>query len=162
VVKLPCARPVLIPQWPGRHVFVAPSSLPDAGLGLFTARDIILGKSRRANIICRYEGVHLTREVAHSVAYSSDYVWENANGTLIIDAADPLSCFGRYVNDHFEEDSCNCEIREIEGSAFVIALMDIPAGELFLSYGRAYWEDKVHKLPLGPFREACCRRYDLE
>jgi len=162
VARLPCAHPVLIPQWPGRHVFVAPSSLPDAGLGLFTARDIILGKSRRANIICKYEGLQLTPEVAHSDAYYSDYIWENANGTLVIDAADPLSCFGRYVNDHFEEDKCNCEIREIEGSAFVIALMDIPAGELFLSYGRSYWEVKVHKLPPGPCREACCRRYALD
>jgi len=158
---LPAEIPLLIPQWPGRHVIVAPSSIPGAGLGLFTTRPITFGPSRRDNIICRYDGDRIPHERAHSASYLSDYIWENTAGTLVIDAASPLSCFGRYVNDHFEEDQCNCEIREIDGSAYVLALTDIPRGELFLSYGRSYWEEKVINIPPGPFREACCRRYNL-
>jgi len=158
----PVEIPVHIPQWPGRHVCVAPSSIPGAGLGLYTARDIELGSTSWSNIICPYDGVVIPWELAHSPEYTSDYIWENTSGTLVIDAQDPHSCFGRYVNDHFDEEVCNCEIRELQGRAYVVALIDIPRGELFLAYDREYWLDKLYKIPHGPFRSAWCDRYNIQ
>jgi len=149
-----------IPNWKGRALRVAQSSLPNAGLGLFTLRPVQATSSLPSRILCTYAGRTLTRsQVDRS---TSAYIWENSTGDYIVDAEDPLSCYGRYINDHFDEAECNCEIRMHKGRAVVVALQeDIPAGsELFLSYGRDYWRDKLPALP-NEVASRCARKYTL-
>jgi hypothetical protein len=116
VALSPPTNPLSLPidNLPGTSLVVADSLLPGAGKGLFTLLSLEID-----DLICTYSGQHLPPPSSnvpnHSPRY--DYVWSNHNDTIIIDAYDPHSCYGRYANDAIHEHKCNAIITEHNGKS---------------------------------------------
>ena len=73
----------------------------------------------------------------------------------VVDAQDPSSCYGRYINENFDESRVNCRIvllRRFRRLAVVaIPRILIRRGqELYISYGLSYWRALVGHL--GPLQ----------
>ena len=120
---------------------VKKSTLPGAGKGLFTLRDIKKGK-----IICKYEGERITWDEAikRNDKNKGGYVYF-INDRNCIDAYHYRNTFGRYANDaagvgRIKGFRNNSTYDVVKNEVFIRATRNIKAGsEIFVSYGRSYW-----------------------
>jgi SET domain-containing protein len=124
-------------------VNVKKSKLKNAGKGLFATVNIEEG-----NHICLYFGVLVFRDQVYNGYYESDYLLEDGINDFIIDAADPKSCLGRFVNDSLSLKLTNSEFQFYKKpfSGVLVATRDIEKGEeIYVDYGIDYWNDKKEK-----------------
>ena len=121
-----------------------PSSIPESGKGLYTI--IALPKGHK---IAQYTGQNVSQEEYELT--DSGYGVNIPHGR-IIDAASTQSAISRYANDCR---AANVRAKQCKGTnarfsihtragrttIWVVATKNIPAhSEIFLSYGRGYWE----------------------
>ena len=149
-----------IQDCPGVETSVAPSTFQEAGLGLFLTGGRLAkeGSIPPGTIIAEYGGTHFTTSVdiarIHSPDYRSDYLWGGINPHTgvytIVDAADPLSGYGHYINEGF--DLANTEV--VFGSdnkLYVSTITTINLNEEFsMSYGGPFWLDPTRWRTLSP------------
>ena len=129
------------------YLFVAPSQLPHAGNGLFTAIAIY-----KDEVISRFEGELLTTRQAQLRANKGHdkYFISLLNGTTMDSMHTP--CFAKYANDAegFSKSSrpgviknCAKITLDEEDKVCIVATRNIKASEeIFCAYGKAYW--KLH------------------
>lgn len=118
-------------------VEVKASSINNAGDGLFATKDF-----KKGDFICWYNGVFIEPPVIENGYYDSDYLLKIPGSDLYIDAEDPLSCYGRFINDGLSKKNSNCKFIDYDDvyAAGVIATRKIKQGdEIFVSYGHDYW-----------------------
>lgn len=129
---------------------VKTSTLPKAGKGLFTKRDIKKGER-----IVEYLGEIITDKELEKRAEKDIYGYAfYINSRRVIDAYYTPEALARYANDAAGlqrtlglKNNCCYEIWKNRG--WITAEKDIKAGsELFVSYGAAYWKDIRHNLKL--------------
>ncbi|MFT4154673.1 SET domain-containing protein [Parafilimonas sp.] len=116
------------------------STIPGAGKGLFTRKFIAKGTR-----IVQYKGYTTTWKAVQQRKDFNGYVYY-INRNTVIDAKNYVTTFARYANDangltRIKNVKNNCTYIVEGNRVFVEALKDIhPGEELFVSYGRAYWE----------------------
>jgi uncharacterized protein len=136
---------VLAMTLPDTDLFIAPSTLPGAGKGLFTHVYI-----RKGTIITEYKGRMQTwEEVRHQV--DNDYIYY-IDRQHVINAEPTTDALGRYANDgegtiKVNGVSNNARYFKIGTSVYLRATVDIAAGsEILVKYGKGYWnQDKVNR-----------------
>ncbi len=118
---------------------VKKSTLPDAGLGLFT-KSLIPKGSR----IVEYKGRKLTwKEVEDD--YKNGYIY-SIDAKHVIDAKTYKKALARYANDAHgmvrKKGISNNAKYVVEGTkVYIEAFKDIPSGsEILVAYGKEYWD----------------------
>jgi len=114
--------------------YVADSTLPKAGKGLFASKDL-----NKDAIVVEYTGEILNFRQAKT---RRDRSYMKAVGLdRHIDAADASkSSVARYVNDVAEETKRNCKFIQDKGRVFVKTTREVKKDEeLFIEYGRGHW-----------------------
>lgn len=121
------------------QLFIQPSTLPGAGMGLFTKTEI-----PRGTLIIEYLGTVSTwKEIMHDV--DNPYLCY-VNRNHVINGAPHPEFLARYANDAAGpiriEGMRNNSFFEIDGTrVFIKSTKRIPAGsEIFVNYGKEYWE----------------------
>lgn len=117
------------------------STLPRAGKGLFTTKDI-----KKGEIICEYEGEIITwkEAIRRNDEGINGYVYYISE-MVCVDAYYAKKTFGRYANDaagltRKKGVRNNSVYHEVKRKVFIKATRNIRAGEeIFVSYGRSYW-----------------------
>lgn len=124
-----------------KHLVIKRSTLPGAGKGLFTKRDIPKGTR-----IVEYKGEILTwKEVEKMTEERNGYVFY-VNGKHVIDAWNYKKALARYANDarglaRVDGIRNNAEYVVEKKRCYIDAVKDIPAGsEIFVGYGAEYWQ----------------------
>ena len=125
------------------------STIPEAGKGLFTKEFIARGTR-----IVEYKGKILTwKEVQQQKGFNGYVYYINRN--RVIDAKNYKKTFSRFANDanginKIKGVKNNCRY-EIDGhKVFIEAITDIqPGSELFVSYGKEYWNVIRYNNKLG-------------
>ncbi|KAH0472019.1 MAG: hypothetical protein KVP17_005218 [Porospora cf. gigantea B] len=138
-----------LPHSPGLEV--RQSTLPGAGLGLFTTR-----LYQDTDHICTYSGTVLSLR-QFLLTTDKRYVMGGFGLNHHVDAKDHPEVLARYINDN-RPDLRNCRMMKDVNlkQAKVIAIQEIPPGtELFASYGQRYWRAtgapwELSPLPLPP------------
>jgi hypothetical protein len=145
-------------------VRVRPSGVPFAGLGLFAWQDFPSN-----SILCAYaDNAEVSRVSVRSLSRLLDsrrymYSW-NSDGIhcSVIDAHEPTSGFGRFINDARSHDvtqaitppfTNNAKFVDTDdrkydwrfrGIPYIKAIREIRAGEeIFIDYGTEYWDHTV-------------------
>lgn len=118
---------------------IKPSGIPGAGQGLFTKTDVAKGTR-----IVEYKGTVKTwDEVRHDATNGYIYFLKP---DYVIDGRDHPKSLARYANDAAglvrAKDKGNNARFEADGlRVFLVATKDIKADEeIFVSYGKKYWE----------------------
>lgn len=119
------------------------STLPRAGKGLFTTKDI-----KKGEIICEYEGEIITwnEAIRRNDEGINGYVYYISE-RVCVDAYYAKKTFGRYANDaagltRKKGARNNSVYHEAKRKVFIKATRNIRAGEeIFVSYGRSYWRN---------------------
>ena len=117
-------------------IIIKQSSLPEAGKGVFTTRDI-------------GEGVTIGEYKGECIEYSKmnengKYAWELQNGKVVDAWNIEKSNWLRYINDHRTEEGNNLSMYEHDNRVYYKTIKPIKKGsELFVSYGEKYWEKGV-------------------
>jgi uncharacterized protein len=121
------------------RLYVDNSSIPSAGKGLFTSRDIEKGE-----LVMEYTGEITTWEqVRHDAGNLYIYF---VNEDYVINAKEHPDAIARYANDahgltRVEGLHNNCRFVNINGKIFIKATKLIRAGsEILVDYGKSYWE----------------------
>jgi hypothetical protein len=134
------------PEWD--YLYTAPSQIPDAGLGLFTAIPIYAGEH-----IARYTGRILTDAVSDQlIAEGEDEYFLLLPDGRILDAGSDVKCAAAYAND-----ACglvrigrrnNARFDALDEQHIVLAATrNIKAGEeIFCAYGARYWKKRKKHL----------------
>ncbi|MBN9296037.1 MAG: SET domain-containing protein-lysine N-methyltransferase [Filimonas sp.] len=129
-----------------KQLLVKTSTLPGAGKGLFTSKDIAKGDR-----IVEYKGkITSWKEAAHE---DNGYIFY-ATRNHVIDARHFPKHLARYANDargigRVKGKINNAEYVKKEGKVFIEATKNIPAGsEIFVSYGPEYWQAIRHNIRL--------------
>ncbi len=121
-------------------VELKPSKIAGAGTGLFAKKKI-----KKGDFICWYFGVLIGKDMTENEYYDSDYLLTNPHlQNYVIDAEDPLSCFGRYANDSLSLRKTNSKFQYYTNtqSAGLEATKDIKKGEeIYVSYGTEFWRE---------------------
>jgi hypothetical protein len=125
------------------YLYVADSSLPKAGKGLYTAIRIYAGE-----IVAVFEGELLSDDEANlrRKANKDGYFIQLLNGQ-ILDSMH-TNCFAKYAND-----AAGSPMLKVRNNAVIalneqqqiciVATRNIRAGEeVYVSYGKAYWAEK--------------------
>ncbi len=111
------------------------STVPNAGLGLFTDR-----KYKRGDTVVEYAGEVITTKQYNERYTDSGYgEYGMTLGTRkVIDARKTSSGLGRYVCDAYGSDlKKNVQYEEDKGKIFIVAIRKIkPGSEILVSYGR--------------------------
>ena len=122
-----------------KHLVVKTSTIPGAGLGLFTEIDIAKGTR-----IIEYKGRITTwKEVKYD---STNMYLYTINPKHVIDARRTKKSLARYANDakgltRIKGITNNCVYVNESLHAFIEAVKNIPAGaELLVDYGKEYWD----------------------
>lgn len=123
-----------------KFLVIKPSTLPDAGMGLFTKTFIAAGTR-----VVEYKGKVTTwKEVEHD--HDNAYLF-TVTPHHVIDARRALKSFSRYANDargftRIKGVTNNAiYVQDEDNRVFLEAKRDIPAGgEIFVSYGNDYWK----------------------
>ncbi|MBS1507283.1 MAG: SET domain-containing protein-lysine N-methyltransferase [Bacteroidetes bacterium] len=122
-----------------KHLFIKKSTLPNAGKGLFTKKEIAKGTR-----IVEYKGkLRKWKEVKHLDGHNGYLMYITRNA--VIDAEPSIKTFGRYANDargfvKLPGLSNNCEYVSEGKKCFIEATRHIKKGEeLFVGYGREFW-----------------------
>lgn len=114
-------------------IIIKQSSLPEAGKGVFTTRDI-------------GEGVTIGEYKGEQIEYSKmngngKYAWELQNGKVVDAWNIKKSNWLRYINDHRTEEGNNLSMYEHDNRIYYKTIKPIKKGsELFVSYGEKYWK----------------------
>lgn len=159
-----------IKDLPGVQVSIAPSGLRGAGLGLFLTRGPASdGSAPKGTRLATYEGFCFVNSTdiasVESSTHLSDYLWGKLNPLTrvytIVDAADPKSCYSRYVNEGFFDSNCEV-VLGTDDVLYLVATTDIaPNEECTMPYGATYWTLPERWVSLTPFlREAVLQFYD--
>ncbi|MBX2980120.1 MAG: SET domain-containing protein [Flavobacteriales bacterium] len=141
-MEIPEPTPIDAPE--ADYLYVQPSRIPHAGMGLFTAISL-----HRGDVIAVFLGEQLTdveaerRSDAGEDAY---FVTLLDGGTLDSMHTD---CFAKYAND--VEGPGNSRLRnnavitlDEEDRPCIVATRSIKAGgEVFVGYGKAYWKKRM-------------------
>jgi hypothetical protein len=135
-----------------KHLFVAESTIPGAGKGLFTKVDI--PKETR---IVEYKGRRTTwKEVKDD---STNYYIYTINRNNVIDAQKTMSALARYANDakgftRVKGITNNCVYVNEGTRAFIESVKNIPAGsEIFVDYTQEYWKVMKENIRIEKRRE---------
>lgn len=118
-------------------VYIKKSKIANAKKGLFVSEKILQG-----DVVCKYMGVMVPMQYIDLEYYDSDYIFHGNNELFVIDASDPLSCYGRYANDSLSLKKINAKIvkSEDEDWAEIVAIRNIKKNEeIYISYGVGYW-----------------------
>jgi SET domain-containing protein len=123
-----------------KQLIVKRSTLPKAGKGLFTKKFIPKGTR-----IVEYKGKLTTWKEADHVEGNNGYIYY-INRNKVIDARKSKAALGRYANDARGIERINGMLNNsqyVEDGyrVFIVARRDIqPGGEIFVDYGREYWD----------------------
>jgi hypothetical protein len=129
----------------GEPLYVAPSLVPNAGLGLFANTTFNIGER-----ITDYSGrfIHLN-EFGELTKEQRDYTLQY-NKEWYIDAFDVNSGLGRYANDAYKSEfknnarfSVNYKTRRVTLRATCTIL---PGSEILVPYGLDYWRFRTQML----------------
>lgn len=127
---------------PDKELYVAKSTIPAAGKGLFTKVDI-----KKGTLIVEYVGkIQPWKEVKEEV--DNDYIYY-INSKHVINARPVMDALARYANDGEGREkvkgiSNNSKYSRKGLRVFIKAVKDIAAGdEILVSYGDEYWEQDV-------------------
>jgi hypothetical protein len=124
------------------NLFIKKSTLPHAGLGLFSNTHF-----NKGDFMDEYKGKKLFKEEAENLS-NKTYVMEVEKDTCYIDAIDPHSCMCRYANDLRPIDRKKYAYKynarfyhdEKQNKIVLFAWKPIyPGQEIFVSYGSNYW-----------------------
>lgn len=126
-------------RYHSRGLRVLRSSIPNAGLGVYTKRAI-----PRGALVGEYSGELLNaldlRERYPPKLDPARYIFSTEWPDVFIDGARPDSGIERWINDGGDEQYQNVEARGLGARVLLYATRNIARGEeLFLSYGAAYW-----------------------
>jgi uncharacterized protein len=121
---------------------VKKSSLPKAGKGLFTEKEI-----KKGEVVCQYEGERITwaEAIRRNDKDKGGYVYYITKKNCI-DAFEYEDTFGRYANDAAGlgrvkglRNNSTYDVRD--NHVYIVATRKIKAGaEVFVSYGKQYWK----------------------
>lgn len=123
-----------------KELFIAESTIPGAGMGLFTR--VAIPKGTR---IVEYKGKISTWSEVDSQDGLNPYIYY-VSDEHVIDAAKRTKSLARYINDargfkKIKGLTNNAYYIEDGTRVFVDAYKDIPAGaEILVSYGKEYWD----------------------
>jgi len=122
-----------------KYLVVKTSTIPGAGLGLFTTVDIAKGTR-----IVEYKGrITVWKEVKND---STNMYLYTINPRHVIDARRTKSALARYANDakgvtRIKGITNNCVYINDGLRAYIEAVKNIAAGaEIFVDYGKPYWD----------------------
>lgn len=122
------------------YLYVAPSGIPGAGLGLFTAIPV-----HRGEVVAVYTGEVLTAaEARRRAADCRDAYFVTLLDGSTLDSASH-TCLAKYANDADGPGRTRLRNNAVitlddEDRPCIMALRTIPAGrEVLVSYGPAYW-----------------------
>jgi uncharacterized protein len=122
-----------------KHLVVKDSTIPGAGLGLFTNVDIEKGTR-----IVEYKGrITIWKEVKND---STNMYLYTINPKHVIDARRTKKALARYANDakgltRIKGITNNCVYVNDGLRAYIEAVKNIPAGaEILVDYGKPYWD----------------------
>lgn len=130
-----------------KYLVVQPSTIPGAGLGLFTTEFI-----KKGSVVIEYKGRITTwKEVKDDS--TNAYIYKITNNH-VIDARRTMKALARYANDacglvRIKGINNNCVYFNDGKRAFIEATRNIEAGsELLVAYGKDYWDvmRKNHKI----------------
>jgi hypothetical protein len=135
---------------------VLKSTIPDAGWGLFASESF-----ENKDLICSYEGANLPEDFDESSAGEGrDYIAMGLSSIVskggkvnrvkryYVDSWEEDSCYGRFVNDPLNDHLVNARIIMKGDKMLLMALEPIrPGQEIFISYGKEYWNARSHLLP---------------
>jgi len=134
---------------PEKYLVIKTSGIKGAGQGLFTKKFIEKGTR-----IVEYKGRKTTwKEVKQQTEFNGYVYYVNRN--FVIDAKDHLKTFGRFANDakglnKKKDIKNNSRYVVYDEKVFIEATKDIPeGGEIFVSYGKGYWDVIRHNKSLG-------------
>ncbi len=123
------------------YLYTTASNLPNAGLGLFTAMDIFKNEK-----IAVFKGKILTaKQIAFAVSQQEDQYFMNTLDGKILDCKN-TDCFAKYANDAKGTSHTTIRNNAIititeQNQICIVATKKIIAGsEIFVSYGKRYWE----------------------
>jgi hypothetical protein len=133
------------------HLYTAPSTIPNAGLGLFTSVDIPKG-----TVIVTYDGKRLSSaQLQHLYGDHTAPYAISISAKKHIDAALERGA-GALINHNPRHANVSFHIRRRDGKPTgvnVVALKNIRADrELFVSYGRSY---RLHERGVQSWTDAC-------
>ena len=130
------------------HLHAEPSTIPDAGLGLFYKPSSTFEIIPKGTTLCYYTGFIHNFQSTKSIS-DKRYLMA-VKGEILVDPSSvdpgPLKNIikARYINDPLNEEAVNCRYDPEEVRSAVVATRDIlPGEELFLSYGDAYWSSQT-------------------
>ncbi len=121
------------------HLYVAESTIPNIGMGLFTKEDI-----KKGTLIIEYVG-EITKWEAVRYDPSNAYLYY-VNDDYVINAKDRPEVIARYANDAYGLTKINglhnnSRFVNVNGRIFIKSTRNIPAGsEILVNYGKGYWE----------------------
>ncbi len=123
-----------------KQLIVKRSTLPDAGKGLFTKKNIPKGTK-----IVEYKGKISSWKDADHRNGDNGYIYY-VKRTHVIDALPRPSALARYANDargivRVKGITNNSDYVEDGGKVYIQAKKDIPANtEILVGYGKEYWD----------------------
>lgn len=122
-------------RWPENAFYVAPSTLPDAGMGLFTRVPIAV-----EDTVGHYTGELITYDELASGRFSgSDYLL-GLTAKWLIAGEGPKANYTRFIN-HSDRPNVFLIISTRWKTARFEAIRAIaPGEEIFFDYGESYWE----------------------
>jgi len=117
-------------------LYIAQSTLPNAGKGLFTKKVI-----KKGELICYFSGELIDEREAErrDNGIRGHYFVQLASGK-ILDTYNSKS-FAKWINDARDKKKNNSKIYSTMGGnrAYISATKTIKPGEIFVDYGRQYW-----------------------
>jgi SET domain-containing protein len=131
-----------------KQLYLKKSTLPGAGKGLFTKKDIPKG-----TVIVEYKGrIHTWDEVKHEDGYNAYLYYINSK--RVIDAKPYKKALARYANDargwsKMKGLRNNAEYIEKNQRCYIKSTRKILKGEeIFVGYGKEYWDTMKESHPV--------------
>jgi len=132
------------------YLEVKDSKIPGAGYGLFTKKSL-----KRGEKVVEYLGEIIDYQEYNKRTDENKYGYMfYLDKKTCIDAYDTPHFVARYANDakglkRVPGLDNNCEYHIEDKRVYIVAKRDIrPGEELFVSYGKEYWEDIKHNMSL--------------
>ena len=123
-----------------KNLLIKKSTLPNAGKGLFTKKEIAKGIR-----IVEYKGkLRKWKDVKHEDGYNGYLMYITRNA--VIDARPVVKTLGRYANDanglvKIQGLKNNCEYVSEGNKCFIESIRSIKKGEeIMVGYGREFWQ----------------------
>lgn len=124
-----------------KYLIIRKSKIPNSGKGVFTKVDI-----EKDDVITEYTG----EKVSHTIGTARMILGQSnsilyLNKKYFIDSRTDKDCITTFINDaegiHKTKYENNVIMVRANGRIYVVAKRDIKKGEeLFISYGKKYWE----------------------